>query len=230
MSKVKNYIIFTLSRCMYFETGADYKWYKAYYTREQLIHKLAINYGNEQCILNNLSNDMSETSCERKLVKNKYAFGGYYIVEHKLHFLAKIKNNSIVKLNINNIIDEVIEENVRLNKKAERRSKRLSAERNRYGIYEFRKGPVSGIHNYKSWHRGTYYRHPKTTKSKRLNVVGYDCDEYGIETAVINVDTKIKGLPNVYDDLVRHNDKSWKTSCKVRKQWQKHLNRHVDTM
>ena len=43
-------------------------------------------------------------------MKNRYAFGGYDIVEQKLYFLAKIKNNSIVKLNINNIIDEVIKE------------------------------------------------------------------------------------------------------------------------
>lgn len=223
MSKTKNYIIFTLSSRMDFETGADYKWYKSYYTREQLIYKLAVNYGTEYCILNHLSNDMGETVCERKWVKNKYSFGGYDIVEQKLHFLAKIKNNNIVKLNINNIIDEVIEESIRLNKKAEKRSKRLSAERSRYGTFKFRRGPVSGIHNHKNWHRGTYYRHPKTTRSKRLNHAEYDMNLYGIETKVLYADTKIKSLPNVYDDLVRHNNKSWKTSCKVKKQWQKHL-------
>ena len=48
-------------------------------------------------------------------------------------------------------------------------------------------------------------------------------DLYGIETAVLGKDAKIKLLPNVYDDLVSHKDKCWKTSCKVRKQWMKHL-------
>lgn len=230
MSKAKNYIIFRLSRRMYFETGADYKWYASYYTREQLVYKLAVNYGNKYCILSNLSNDMSETTCKQVWIKNRYAFGGYDIVEQKLYFLAKIKNNSIVKLNINNIIDEVIKENIRLTKKAEKRSKRFQVERSRYGTFEFRKGPVSGIHNHKNWHRGTCYRHPKTTRSKRLNHAEYDMDLYGIETAVLGKDAKIKLLPNVYDDLVRHKDKCWKTSCKVRKQWMKHLDKHIDTM
>lgn len=31
------------------------------------------------------------------------------------------------------------------------------------------------------------------------------------------------------EELVRHKDKSWKTSCKVRKQWMKHQNRHFET-
>lgn len=223
MSKAKNYIIFRLSRRMYFETGADYKWYASYYTREQLVYKLAVNYGNKYCILSNLSNDMSETTCKQVWIKNRYAFGGYTLEERNLYFLAKIKNNSIVKLNTNNIIDEVIAENIRLTKKAEKRSKRLQVERSRYGTFEFRKGPVSGIHKYRSLYRGTVYRHPKTTKSKRLNHEEYDTDLYGIETAVLGKDAKIKLLPNVYDDLVRHKDKCWKTSCKVRKQWMKHL-------
>lgn len=224
--KNKVYVLYTLSRVYDFSRGGygDYKWHPAYYTREQLIYKIAAKYGSEYCILKNLSTDMSEISCQREWRKSRYAFGGYTLVERNLYFLAKIKGNSISKLNVNSIIDEVIAKNTALIKKAERRSKRLKAERERFSTYEFRRGPVSDIHNY-NWHRGSTYRHPKTTKSKRLNTVGYDED-----VVVVYKDNKIKSLPNVYDDLVRHKDKSWKTSCKVKKQWMKHLNSHINTM
>ena len=40
-------------------------------------------------------------------------------------------------------------------------------------------------------------------------------------------DKDLLGEACVYDDIYRHKDKSWKTSCKVRKQWQKHIGKHL---
>lgn len=218
MSKVKNYIIFTLRRNLYRGTEPLYKWYASYYTREQFIGKLAQSYGKYNCILNRLSEDMSETECKRKYIENSKFFNGGYYCDDNIYFLAKIKDNRYYRVNIEDIIDDIIEQSIKVENKREKRIKKYNYEKQKNKSYIFRRDAIPNIHNYKSWHRGSTYRHPETTRSKRQNyVVGYE-KEY--EHLLSN---KIKSLPCVYDDIIRHKDKCWKTSYKVRKQWQKHL-------
>lgn len=78
------------------------------------------------------------------------------------------------------------------------------------------------MHNYNNCHRGSCYIHPSTTKSRRNSI--YKDDEHTF------IDTKAKTLPTVWDEKPRHTDKSWKTSYKIKKQYMKHLDKHIDTM
>jgi len=222
MSRKRNYVLFKLSRRRYGDVGADYKWYPSYYSRGGLIHRIALTYDKDYFILNNMSKDMSETECGTHWVGNKNIFGGGYFREDNLYFLAKIDGNALKTIKADDIIDEVIVEVTRLEIKKNKRSKAREAERRMENSYEFRRDPVPNVHNYNNCHRGDTYRHPATTKTKRNNF--YE-DEY----VKIN-SPKIRNLPNVYDDIIRHRDKSWKTSCKIKKQWQKHVRKHVGTL
>lgn len=59
------------------------------------------------------------------------------------------------------------------------------------------------------------FRHPKTLNELKANEsLDEDAIEYGVK-----IREKRKYLPTVRDDNYSHNDKSWKTQSKRRKQW-----------
>ena len=216
----RNYVLFTLRKGYY---DSHFKWYPTWYTREELISRIARTTKSDGSndILDNLSEDMSETECKFTYLKSNSRFlDGYYDYKY-IYYIARVKGNAIIRINISSIINEINEKIIIVNKNYEAKRRKYAHERKLKNIYEFRKDPVPGIHNYNNCHRGTFYRYPTTTKSIRDSV--YEDEEYKF------IDTKAKKLPNVYDDIVRHNDKCWKTSYKCRKQWQKHLKKHMDT-
>ncbi len=221
MSKEKrNYILFRYSR-KYGEVG--YKWRPEHYTKKGLINRLAYSevYGYSDRILNNLVDEMHETEEVRyRDLKRASIWSGRYTVEIPKYYIAKENGNVIKRVDASELIDLV---NLKVEEiKARREIARIrSLARQRCETYKFRRGPVPGVHKPR-WHRGCFYRHPLTTGVKRKNTY--------IDEDFTFTDTKIKYLPNVYDDLVRHTDKSWKTSCKVRKQWMKHVDKHIDTI
>lgn len=211
----KNYILFKLRK--WYDSGVT-EWRPFYYTRERLIHEIA-TYPD---ILNHLSTDMSEKTVSYHVVENDSCVFGYYVSYNSMYYLAKVKQNRFIPLKKEDIEEEVETERKRLEEKGKRRQRRIDA---RWTIpdYEYRKDPVPFVHNRNNRHSGCYYRHPATTQTKR-NAVYID-EEYDLKF----VNKKAKQLPNIWDDKIRHLDKSWKTSYKVKKQWMKHKNNHKDT-
>lgn len=217
----RNYVLFTLRKSFY---DSNFKWDPVWYTKNELIYKIArfTKSDGSNAILDNLSLDMSETECKYTYTKSSSRFlDGYYNYQH-IYYIAKEKGNKIIRIDESSLMAEINEKNIVINKKSETRKKEYVHKRTLNDNYKFRKGPVPGIHNYNNCHRGDTYRHPITTKSIRNSI--YRDEKYNF------VDTKAKNLPKVYDDLIRHKDKCWKTSFKCKKQWQKHQKRHIYTI
>lgn len=212
--KNKNYILFYFCK-HYNETKPS--WKLTYYDRKGLVNKLAINklwYG-DRGIENNLVDSL-------EVYYDVPFYYSYYDIRTK-YYLAKVNSGVMRKLEYSELNDEIIKEVTRIRKVRDAEHSAHMALDRSYK-YEFRRGHVPRIHNYNNYHRGCYHRLPET-HSNRAKAVYVDT-EYGYKL----VDIKTKNLPNSYDDLARHNDKSWKTSYKVKKQWMKHLDKHIDTI
>ena len=76
---------------------------------------------------------------------------------------------------------------------------------------DFRNGPVPGT-GVRHCHRGSYCRHPQTTRDKR-EAANVEYKEY------IPPKRRILNLPDAWDEIPRHRSKSWKDQSKKRKQW-----------
>lgn len=213
MSKRRNYVIFSLYK-PYMAT--EVRWVSSYYTRKGFVTRLATDYYYGGNIVKNIVTDMEVARQER--ITKWYCSWNY----QTKYYLAKEVSGGYIRLELDDYIDEVLSIYEVIRKRKEKSRKQYEHEKRLRGIYEYRRDPVPGVHNYNNHHRGDWYRHPKTTGVKRKEF--YRDEEYTF------TDIKIKQLPNVYDDIVRHKDKSWKTSCKIRKQWMKHLDKHIDTM
>lgn len=99
-------------------------------------------------------------------------------------------------------------------------SEEYFAYKRRLRKYTFRKGAVPGVHKRK-WNYRNWYRVPKI-RSAYAQQTAPDLKSY----------TRRGSLPDhniMWDEYARHKDHSWKTSCKVRKQWMKHIDKHGDT-
>lgn len=224
-NKKKIYALYSLESTdsWYYSYSINWKWRKVLLTREELINKLAVCSGGKRGILEHLVDDMSKKSGER--VEAYVGFTGdkvYHDIPN--YYIAKIVNGEFVKADISSMMNEIEERRKVLDKKRESRVERYEYEKKQKNCYEFRNGSVPNI-GHKKWHLGDYYRHPKTAKSQR-NAYDYELEEYTGK----GWDAKAKNLPTLYDDIARHRDKSWKTSYKVRKQWEKHCRKHVDTV
>lgn len=224
MSKTrKNYILFTFSK---YYNEVNHSWKPSYHTRESLVHRIAITelyHNDESKILSNLVDDMDEASKERNRyvwIKTKCAYNTGYFMEVHRYYIAKIVGDNLVRVKADDLRDLINKEVEVIIERKEKEQRKYRAE-DRCKTYTFRRGPVPGVHKSR-WHRGCYYRHPLTIKTKR--------NEYYVDDEYTFKDNKIKQLPTVYDDLCRHIDKSWKTSCKVRKQWMKHVDKHIETL
>lgn len=222
--KNKNYVLLTLRRNYDFSKHeyVDFKWNPCYYTREQLISRLAISeiYNKEESILNNLSVDMSETSTDKKEIEIRNRLFDYKTWRYReLYFIAKVVGDEFQRVNVGSLVDSVNKKADEIKKLRNARGLRYRAER-RCETYTFRYDPVPNVHKYHC-HHGSWYRIPQLGRLMRQS----EATEY---KEFIKGDERKENLPT-WDDRPRHNDKSWKTSYKVRKQWQKHVRKHVDT-
>jgi hypothetical protein len=220
MSVRKNYIIFTLNKYYYEQV---YTWKAEYYTRDRFIRKLAVSevYRRESSILNNLADSIEETEIKPTFIKDATFFmGGYYEMSNR-YFIAKEWEGEIEKVTLDSIQKEL---NIQIENELAKKRKQLEKREayKRSCVYEFRKGPVPRTGKYGT-KLGHYYRNPSTFKSKRNSLY---IDEDGNKL----IDVRAKNLPDSYDDITRYRDKSWKTSCKVKKQWMKHEKKHMDTI
>ena len=193
---------------------AVFKWEATYYTRERLVHRLALGtIGIIDNVLEHLESDMSAT-------ERKSTWAGYYHYYIPMYYLAVIKRGKITQLKVDELMQDIEAEGDRIIKRNQAYKDSRAAER-RAQQFKFREGSVPKIHK-RHWHRGTYYRIPQLGRVKR-NAENIEYKEF------IKPSERYKNLP-VYDDRTRHIDKSWKTSCKVRKQWEKHIKKHADTI
>lgn len=218
--KNKNYIIFELTRNPNYSYGvaggSAFYWKDRKMTRERLIRYLADSYRWTYPVLDHLSEDMTETSCE-------YCFEyGYHRIYIPVYFIAKIKSGNIIKVDRSSIENEVKEKKRELDIRREKSQKCYDWSRKMDNSYEFRRDPVPNVHK-RHHHRGSYFRcckiHGKAVTEAMMRT------EY---PELVDPYYRKFNLPT-FDDRPRHLDKSWKTSYKVRKQWMKHLDPHKDT-
>lgn len=223
-SKHRNYVIYTLksNANAYHHYNLTWSWIPKYYNRQEFIDTLAKSYYSKTGIINNLSPDMSIT--REKHVGNIIGDKTHW-ESVSIHYLTQIKKGESINININSLIGEIKQRADEFNIREEKIATKRRHQRKLDSIYNFRTDPVPSIHNYKNHHRGTWYRHPEThqSKSKAFDYELAELTGYGW-------DPKARNLPTAYDDICRHKDKSWKTSCKVKKQWAKHCPKHVDTL
>lgn len=83
----------------------------------------------------------------------------------------------------------------------------------------FRRDPVSWTGHH---HRWCGERGPKLKNRMLSNIDAETGYVYGSKYKIENLD--------LWDGRGRYHDKSWKTSTKCRKQWEKHLDKHIDHM
>lgn len=74
-----------------------------------------------------------------------------------------------------------------------------------------------GVFNETSKRKCVYggYRHPLTTQERRYAAM--HCEEYG--EGIVRPARRANALPNVWDDIRAHAERSWKCQSKKRKQW-----------
>jgi len=227
-TKNGNYVLYTLrshaSACASF-TGA-WKWESQYLTPNELINRIARLHGGNYDILANLQSDMSSTFSERAFTGTIWTLCDKrydYYRDIPKYYIGKIINGEVVRADLTPIMSQ-IQDKIKVIKARKKRNRaKYDYYRKAGNSYEFRRDPVPDVHNYK-WHRGSWYRLPATAQAKR-KAFDYELKEYTGN----DWDDKARNLPTAYTDITRHKDKSWKTSCKVRKQWEKHCRRHVDT-
>ena len=218
-NKIRNYVLFTLG---WSYTDKGYKWTPIYYSWNGLVHRIAQSevYGNHP-IIKNLSVDMNETFCRTNIeIGRLRGTGEEYIYTkcHRVYYICKLYNGKMYEVDYDKLSIDISMEYERLIRIKEKKAKAIAAE-HRSNKYRFRRGPVPTIHNYNSCHRGDYYRIPKLGSVRRSSEI-VEYKEF------VKPKDRCVNLP-VWDDRIRHNDKCWKTSYKVRKQWEKNL-KHKD--
>lgn len=207
----KNYMIIGIS---YDWIRKVYVWRTDYMTREMFIHRLAINsiYAKDSSILAKRLSGFSNVELDMILNKSigyDYHKSGYILV-------TKIKD-VISEVDIDSMEAEIEAERLRILEHKARVKAKIAAEQ-RSQKSEFRRGPVAYTSHTKF---SKYFRNPRLGRVKRQgSIVEYK--------EFMTPDMGYKNLP-CFDDRKRHYDKSWKSSYKVKKQWMKHQDRHIDT-
>lgn len=231
----KNYVVYSLgalnSYSRYSEgvipagkgCHGDFGWFPSYYTKDTLARSIAyqiVTWGKSEFLEKSVDN-ICAISPRRIIRQIDYGFLGIRSItdyEHR-YFLGKVVKDEVVKLNVHELYEDVQRYIERITERRNKEEKKRKYKA-RSQAYKFREGSVPHISHYK-WHNGCYYRKPKLGMVKKLNS---DVDTAEFASAKY----RTKNLP-VWDDRVRHLDRSWKTSCRVKKQWMKHLSSHVDT-
>lgn len=208
---VKNYMIIRLG---YDWIRKVYTWRTEYMTREMFIHRIAINltYAKDDSILAKRLSGFSNVELDMIMTRDlgyDYHKSGYILV-------TKVKD-VICEVDIDSMATEIENERLRILEHRAKVKAKYAAE-NRSQHSEFRRGPVAYTSHVKF---SKYFRNPRLGRVKRQgSIVEYK--------EFMTPDMGYKNLP-CWDDRKRHNDRSWKSSYKVKKQWMKHQNRHIST-
>lgn len=209
----RNYVIYHLSQC-----GRDSKWYRSEYSKQGFIHRIAQNKVLGGDLLDSLVESMQDIRLD--VVETRSYLGyTYYRYENK-YYLCKETPTGTFRINIEDFAKDIEAESVKIRNKREKVRRSNEAEK-RSNQFKFRNGAVPNIRCGR-WVRGSYYRIPKLSSVRRAST---DAEYKQYSKASEN----IKNLP-VWDDRLRYTDRCWKSSCKVRKQWEKHQSRHIDTV
>lgn len=218
MNRKRNYLVFKLSEG--YGTDRELKWRPRYFSRQGLVHYLAVNvlYGNGSVIYN-VVNVMYATSVNKRYIRDDNSLFGYRVVYDYKYHIARQCGNELITVSVESLMHEI---SLEVEKVVKRKTDiaKSSAARIRCETYEFRRGPVA--HTSKHRYRYNFYRRPQLhqvqTVAEQYRGTEFNWSKY----RVVNTPC--------WDDRPRHIDKSWKTSCKVKKQWMKHLNKHIDNM
>lgn len=215
----RNYVLYKLRKKNY--TSSETYWAHDRLSYGELINTIARKeHWNPGSVLEHLTDDFENTYLKSRMVKDTRFSLGYYIEREDIYIITKENHGEVTILTAADLRADVEKQIKVVKDEWEKRADKRAYERKLRNNYEFRKGPVPFVHKV----RGNWLRHPATSNSKRNN---FYYDEY---TEKNFSDFRIRTLPSAYDDIIRHTDRSWKTSCKVRKQWQKHDKKHIDTV
>lgn len=196
----KRYIVYNLVTRYRYKVGEPrFMWAECKYTKHDLMMRIASSIVRGKSILDHLTTDLTDISGEY----------GYVI--------TSINGTSISKETLAKDVKPFV---TYCREKRERKIKYWDYNRKSGTAYTFRCDPVPNVHKR---HWGSYYRIPKLHQVKKQNTVMED--EY---KEFNSTKYDYKRLP-VWDDRVRCINRSWKSSYKVRKQWQKHERKHVYT-
>lgn len=218
----RNYVMYKLRKKSY--TSSETYWAPDRFSYNGLINTIARReYWNTGSVLEHLTDDFDNTYLRGRMMKDIRLFLGYYIEREDIYIITKENHDEVTILTADDLRADVKKQIKVIEAEEAKRAEKRAYEKRLRNSYEFRQGSVPFVHK-RRWVRGSWLRHPATSNSKRNNLY---YDEY---TEKNFSDVRIRNLPSAYDDLCRHNDKSWKTSCKVRKQWQKHDKKHIDTI
>ena len=220
-SKKKKYVIVSFGRYYSYNNGGfkEYQWRATYYTKEQLINRLAINN-----VYSKPGTSIMDRRVSKLFDKNSISNEAKTLLSNvecdRIYYIGYLRqDDDICNVSLDSMSAAIKEKETEVRKSLEARRKRAQANK-RSESYTFRKDPVprTGI----CYHGYEYYRAPKIHRLMvQSSIPEYKDFRKGNERA--------ENLPT-WDDRVRHIDKSWKTSCKIRRQWQKHVRKHVDTI
>lgn len=216
----KCYVLYTMTYWHDYNFG--YGWRPTYYSREMLVHEIAKRefYPHMTSILDNLSKDMSETRSPSTWVESNYYFGKYTEIIGSLFYIGRWEGNAFFHIAPECLEREIAEEIARLCRKHVQQEKWMDFYL-RQRQFDFRQGPVPGTGKCRRRHYRCFYHNPVVGKSARLT-----SDPEYKEFETFKDKQRYLTWKGWDCKVPRHRDKSWKTSFKVKKQWQKHKNRH----
>ena len=211
----KRYIVYTLVSRYNAKVGEPkFMWAECKYTKHALMIRIASSIIRGESILDHLTTDLTDMSVEYESLDSN---GNRFLTRK---YIKKYIITSVTGMNISK---ESLAKDVKpfvtyCRKKRERKTKYWNYNRKTGTAYTFRCDPVPNVHK---CHWGSYYRLPKLHQVRKQNsVMEEDYKEFN------STKYGYKNLPT-WDDRVRCINRSWKSSYKVRKQWQKHVRKHV---
>lgn len=219
-SKNKKYIIVSFGRYYSYNNGGfkEYQWRATYYTKEQLINRLALNN-----VYSKPGTSIMDRRVSKLFDKNSISNEAKTLLSNvecdRIYYIGYLRqDDDICNVSLDSMSAAIKEKETEVRKSLEARRKRAQANK-RSESYTFRKDPVprTGI----CYHGYGYYRAPKIHRLMvQSSIPEYKEFRKGNE--------RKENLPT-WDDRVRHIDKSWKTSYKCKRQWQKHMRKHAYT-
>lgn len=151
-----------------------------------------------------------------KYIVDKAYFNGN--TELKADYAVYIEDLNGKTLDIQNMYNEILKKASLFDARKKRRLNVYKSERHLRDSLVYRYDPIP----YVSKRRSNYYRNIR--KGRLLRQLA---SKELYFTTIKESDNEIKSL--WCDDRIRQLDRSWKSSYKIKKQYMKHLNRHINT-
>lgn len=221
MAKAR-YVLYTLyTRC-----DGNLTWLRRIYTRHALASIIARSIIEGKSILNNLEREPF------KLPTYKENMMAYFALRNEKRYCILLETgNKEKEINISKLEKEAIDLIPSIKKVKERRQIKARFYYDLNHTYKFRKGNVPGINSI-IYHRGGSYSISKMRPTiKEYHLAEIDAKDYldefdfKLNISVVNPNKTRKAYRKRY----KLADRSWKSCKKIKKQWMKHLDTHVDT-